>query len=297
MIKKYFYRAFFKTNWKLAYRKIIAVNSSILNQDVKREYIPLKLSGDCWCADPFICSENNEIYVFTEYYLKDKKKGTIAAGKYSNGQLNDMKIVLEQDYHLSYPCIFKYDSAYYMIPETADNKSIELYKARQFPYDWELVRVFKKGISCVDTTVFIQNNEMYAIGYSFEGRKRKVCSFKLDMENKTLTELDKSEDDNNGRPAGNIFSFEGMLIRPTQVYRRKYGESIELRQIISLKQGDYREKVLSEIQATDIRVYGEKRVDRIHTINRIGNMEIIDYSVDKFDLFRPVKYVLKRLLH
>lgn len=287
-------RAFYKPNWKLAVRKLNEAQNSVLDINNK-EYNMLKTSGLCWHADPFVCRENDNIYVFTECYLKDKKKGVIAAGEYINDQIVEMRIIVEQDYHMSYPCIFKYASTFYMIPETANNRTIELYKAKKFPYQWEFVKILKEGIRCVDSTVFYKDNELYILGYLLDRKINRVCLFNLDMEAQTLTAVDEVEDDNSSRPAGRIYFKDGKLIRPVQISKRKYGEGIELREIVSMDKGCFQERILLYINAHEIRVNGEKRIDRIHTVNRIDNLEIIDYSRDSFELFRPIK-LIKSLL-
>lgn len=288
-------RGFFKPNWKLAYREVTEEDVAMLRVDIKREYNVFTSNGKCWYADPFIICECNRTYVFCECYLNEKNKGVIAVGEYKNGRINGMKTIIEQDYHMSYPCIFKYESSYYMIPETSDNKTIELYQANQFPNDWRLIKTLKKDIKCVDLTVFSKDDELLVIGYILERKKNKVCVFHLDMEHQVLTTIDTIEAVNTGRGAGNICYLDGKIIRPTQICKKKYGESIAFKEIVSTRKGAYHEKVLSKLQGRDILVKGEKKIDRLHTFNRRGNVEIIDYSHDTFDLVRPVRVLLSRL--
>lgn len=295
MIIDYIKRAFYKPNWKLAFREFNKEDSAIPALKTKKEYNTYIVNGDYWCADPFVWCEGDKVYVFCECYLNEKNKGTIAVGEYKNGKIDEMRIVIEEEYHMSYPCIFKYKSSFYMIPETSDNKTIELYRSKKFPYEWELTKILKKDIKCVDSTVFIKDNEIYVIGYILGTKKNKVCIFQMNMESGKLSILDEVEDDNTGRPAGNICYVGGKLIRPTQVFRKKYGESIVFKEIVSMKKNDYYEKTFSKLQGMDVLIKGEKKIDRIHTFNRGGNIEIIDFSHDTFDLARLVKFVLTKL--
>lgn len=279
-------RAFYKPNWKLAIRESFKENDSEYNA-----YIP---EANYWCADPFIIKDGDSTYIFCEYCPSDSNKGTIAVGEYKNGAIKKMRIIIEQCYHMSYPCVFKYDSAFYMIPETAQNKTIELYKAKRFPYEWELIKVLKENIRCFDSTVFMNDDELLVIASRLDGKKNKICIFKLDMEYKTVHLINETDDDGTGRPAGNIIFANNKLIRPAQVSTRKYGESISFKEITSLK-SDYKEKTIFQMQGKDIIVKSEKKVDRIHTFNRISNVEIIDYSVDSFELSRPLKIIARKL--
>lgn len=292
----YIKRAFYKPNWKLAYRERKEENSDNLIFETKREYTTLKIEENYWYADPFAISDSGKVYVFCECFLKGKQKGVIAAGEYKNGKLNHMKIVIEQNFHMSYPCVFKYCSEYYMIPETSANKTIELYKAKKFPYEWELINILKKDIKIVDTTVFILNDEFFLIGYKPQKNKNKICLYKLNMDSKTIDLITETEDDDRGRPAGNIFYSNENIIRPAQVSTKKYGESIVFKNIISINNNDYHEEELCLLEGKDVSINGEEKIHRIHTINIAENFEIIDYSCDSLDIFKPFKILLSKLL-
>ena len=47
----------------------------------------------------------------------------------------------------------------YMIPETAGNRTIELYKCVEFPMHWELSQVLMKDVYAVDPTILKHNNK------------------------------------------------------------------------------------------------------------------------------------------
>ncbi|SDI00357.1 glucosamine inositolphosphorylceramide transferase family protein [Desulfosporosinus hippei] len=284
-------RMFSRPNWKLAVREFKNNEDLRIIDYEELVYKPLKLKGDYWCADPFICSDHNHLYVFFECYLKGKQKGVIAVGEYTDGSISGIRVIIEQDYHMSYPCVFKDKTAFYMIPETSDNRTIELYRSNDFPDGWELIKVLQEDIRCVDTTVFSYDNNLYALGYLLNSQK--ICLFNLDLSNLTLTKLEEITAID--RPAGNIINFQGRLIRPIQVSKRKYGDGIVFKEIVSLKNGHFQEHKLSGVQGQDIRVEGESKIHRVHTFNRINQVEIIDYSKDSFDLIRPVRLIKSRL--
>ena len=60
--------------------------------------------------------------------------------------------VLERDYHLSYPFLIEQDGQLLMIPETAQNGSVEVYRCIDFPLRWKLEKVLLQGVRCVDPT-------------------------------------------------------------------------------------------------------------------------------------------------
>ncbi|MDF2676345.1 MAG: hypothetical protein K0Q97_638, partial [Bacillota bacterium] len=94
----YIKRAFYKPCWKLAYRECNKENSiNLINGSNKIEFNTLNTEGNNWCADPFIVRQFDKIYVFCECFINEKNKGAIAAGEYNNGELNNMKIIIEQN--------------------------------------------------------------------------------------------------------------------------------------------------------------------------------------------------------
>jgi hypothetical protein len=295
MLTDYLKRAFYRPNWKLAIRESDDCRSLKEIIDDKKAYEAYITEKNFWCADPFIVREGSKTYIFCEYYDEKNKKGMIAAGEYRDGKLNEMKIVIEQDYHMSYPCIFKYYETFYMIPETAENKTIELYEAKEFPYVWELIETIAEDINCVDSTVFILEDELYLIGYLTGGSKNKVFISLLDIENGKLTFMDEFIDDNTGRPAGNIIFLDNRLFRPSQISKIKYGEAIAFEEILSIMKGKYNENVFMSLAKKDIHVENEKRIDRIHTFNKVENLEVIDYSHDTFELSKPVKIIASKI--
>ena len=111
-------------------------------------------------ADPFIVMEKGRYHCFFEV-LNGKSpttlKNTDEIGHAYSDNLIDWtytKIVLsreEVDHRSAYPNVFKYEGDYYMLPDTVGD--IRLYKATNFPLEWEVVTNLKKGVF-VDTNVF-----------------------------------------------------------------------------------------------------------------------------------------------
>lgn len=114
------------TDWrKIVFRKM-------------RSIVPPK---DCFYADPFVFSHKGKNYIFYEDYSFHKKKGVISAITFDGDSPKLLGTVLEEDFHLSFPYVFSHDNHTYMLPESIQNKSITLYKSKNFPFDW---------LKCVD---------------------------------------------------------------------------------------------------------------------------------------------------
>ena len=88
--------------------------------------------------------------------------GQIRAGRSKEVKdklISDLKDILVKNYHLSYPFIYKFKKNYYLIPETHENKRLEIYIAVNFPFKWKLFRTALEGKTLVDPTLIsIKNN-------------------------------------------------------------------------------------------------------------------------------------------
>ncbi|MDQ1408801.1 MAG: hypothetical protein QOJ41_536, partial [Acidobacteriaceae bacterium] len=93
-------------------------------------------------ADPFVFSNEGQKWLFVEELDYQTRKGIISCMPVTTGQEpTTPQPILVRPYHLSYPFVFRHDEAIYMLPETGGNRTVELYRARSFPFDWVLHRV------------------------------------------------------------------------------------------------------------------------------------------------------------
>jgi len=60
------------------------------------------------------------IISFLRIIVTKQKKGKLLVGELKGSDLIDIKDVLELEYHLSYPYIFKEDDEIYLMPETGE---------------------------------------------------------------------------------------------------------------------------------------------------------------------------------
>lgn len=93
-----------------------------------------------FCADPFLFARSNDnaLYLFYET-LNKKGKGVLGCyKKLPDKPWEQLGIVLEERFHLSYPQVFEEDGHIYMIPESGDcgRGVVSLYEAMDFPRGW-----------------------------------------------------------------------------------------------------------------------------------------------------------------
>jgi len=158
-------------------------------------------------ADPFLFKD----YLFFELY--DYDKGVIACRK--DGKTD---VVLTRPYHLSFPCVFEDKGDVYMIPETVQNRRLELYRAKNFPYGWELVKVIKAG--WFDDPIIHKFEDTFYL-FTTEGENNlRVFSAKNLTDDWELLWSDSSKQ---YRSAGKIFKQKDRWIRPVQDCEKRYG--------------------------------------------------------------------------
>lgn len=104
-----------------------------------------------------------------------------------------------------------------MLPETVNNRQLELYKANNFPYDWELVKVIKEG--WYDDPIMYKSDAYYI--YTTEGEN----NLKIFKATELLGDWQEvySDSSKQYRSAGKIFERDGKIIRPCQDCERGYG--------------------------------------------------------------------------
>lgn len=257
-----------------------------------KSYIKVQTPKGEWVADPFLFEENGKHFLFCEQYYNSKNKAGLSCYEIVNGEAVNGQLIIEEPYHMSYPCVFKYEDKYYMIPESSANDSIDLYEASSFPYSWTHKKTLLKGEKYVDTTVHIIGSKIYLLSYRKAKTGWLLVLFSLDIKNLKLYFVSsKYYESNIGRPAGSLFKDGDKLIRPAQLCKTKYGESILLYEVELDSDGKYDENLIDEIKVDSIDF--PFPVNRIHTINRDSKYEVVDLFKEKIDIFRAFK-IIKR---
>lgn len=292
---------------KLFYYNAYAVGIREISDDVKgmdfsqKPFHMLMPTSNEWYADSFCFDDDGVYYLFMEIMGRNGGKGTLGVASYTPGKgFSSVTEILREDFHLSYPNVFKYGNDYYMLPETNEAKQIRLYKAVEFPYKWELHKVLlDDGRRYVDTS-YSQLSESRYLLFSHDMTDRVneevdegsvIKCFCLDMENLKLTSVDWIRDAVNDRPGGNVLSIGGKSYRVLQDCSRVYGEKLKLDEIVKLDdvKCEYQEEFAGEITADRIPTNIKRKYERIHTLTRNGKLEAVDLWYSKFYLSKPLK--------
>jgi hypothetical protein len=269
-------RFFFREQWSVL---ICDKNNQILTR-----LVPEK---DRHWADPFPVFHEGRFYIFLEQQFLDKK-GILGFIEVNNDfSYSAFTPVLETNYHLSWPNVFSVKSVWYMIPETHEHKTIDLYRALHFPDKWEFHSTLIENIEAVDTALFYHRNKWWlftgtAVNHSINSSLSIFWSGAFPSGiwtplsgNPVVSGLSGS------RMAGNIFidAETGHIIRPAQRCTKEYGERVILNRIKTLDPDAYEEE-------RECTVYPERKLHAActHTYNSTNQFLVRDIKTRRFRL-------------
>ncbi len=117
-------------------------------------------AGYFW-ADPFVIEHDNRSWAFFEEYSYKDKRAHISCAEISpeGSFISPTPCLVDAHRHYSYPDIFCAGGDLFMIPETSDVGSVDLYRCEHFPDRWVRETTLLRG-RFVDTTVW-QNDELW----------------------------------------------------------------------------------------------------------------------------------------
>jgi hypothetical protein len=280
-IKK-FKAKFFKTRyncWSLFIGKGNFLESTLFKL---KPIIPPK--NEFW-ADPFLINYSKNIYVFFENYSYKTKKGKISCGRIIDDKIVDITDVLNLDYHLSYPFLFKENDNIYMIPETNENRRLEIYKCVSFPDKWELYSTAFEDEIVSDAHFYIDENDQK---WLFLNKRTQTTSVDLELYIYRVDSLKLNKIESHkqnpviinskiARNGGAIFKYNNDLIRPSQYNAEAiYGRGLNLNKISTLNLEHYKETCLHRVMPNF-----HKNLIGVHHLHQIDNMFIIDGCFSK----------------
>jgi hypothetical protein len=234
--------------------------------------------ADHWYADPFVRWHGGQHHVLCEDFVERQGKGVISTFTIAaDGTMSKPRVVLERPYHLSYPFLFDYDGQIFMMPETTNNRTLEIYRAEKFPDTW----VHHKTImddAIIDDATLVQHAGLW---WLFCGSRHWQSSswdalsiyhapspfgpFAPHQQNPVVV------DARSARPAGVMEMRDGALWRPAQDCTAGYGSGMTLCRVDELTPQTYRQTA-----AVSIKPASGSRFKGVHTLNFAAGIEVID---------------------
>lgn len=267
--------------WTLAYR---------IKDGEFRYLIP---EPDHFWADPFPLKVNGKQYIFFEDYVYSAGRAHISVIEVDqNGIVSGPTEALKLDSHLSYPFVFEWQGDYYMIPETGERNVVELYRAVNFPFEWQPVKVLVEANCPLDATVIEVDGRWWMfVNIQEEGARVNWDELHLYHSENLLGPWKPHarnpivSDVRSARPAGRLFWSNNALYRPSQDSSIRYGFATSVSRVTKLTTSEY-----NETQVLKIFPQWDNNIIGIHTLNLLDDIIVIDCLAKR----RPLSHLKLR---
>lgn len=232
--------------------------------------------GHAW-ADPFLFEHEGKVRIFFEDYSYATKRGSIACAEIAADESWGPPIPCLEDpnCHYSYPHIFRDGAEIFMIPESYESNSVDLYRCTKFPNQWRREMTLLQG-RFVDTTVW-QSEGLWWLATTSADPVPGASSLWLYYSSslggdwKFHPRNPISRDIRSNRGAGRVFRCDKSLIRPSQSGAPTYGYSFTFNEITELSTARYVERAVKTIAPEHW-----KGMAGVHTYNSGAGFEVID---------------------
>ena len=250
-----------RDQWSIAYH--FAPGADRVHDDASEVWVPsgtlyrmraLVPPADRFWADPFPLRVDGRYWVLFEELRYATGRGVIAAVELGrDGMVGEPVTVLERPYHLSYPYLFSWRGEIYMVPESAENQTVELYRATRFPYEWQPECTLLSNVRAQDASLFEYEGRWWMYVSINEAGAPPDDELHLYHADTPLGPwrahpLNPIKSDvRSSRPAGRPFVHAGSLYRPAQDCALRYGHAMRVHRVDRLDDTGYAETEVSYI--------------------------------------------------
>jgi hypothetical protein len=235
---------------------------------------------DRYWADPWVVEHDGHGYVFAEELPYATGRGRIVVlDPDDRAPLPSRTVILEEPWHLSYPCVFRWRDDYYMLPECAASGRLHLYRCREFPARWQHERTILPGVRGFDGTVLEHDGRWWLFvavahfPWTVSAHELHVF-FADDPVNGEWTPHPGNpvcRDARRSRPGGACFHLDGRLVRVGQDGSRGYGSGLRFVEVLTLTETDYEEREIAVVQP-----HWLKGMLGTHTLSLTGGYRLVD---------------------
>lgn len=240
-------------------------------------------------ADPFIWHHNGSNWLFVEEFQYARDQGrlvvmelAVSLDPVTPRPLASTLFCGDFDCHASFPHLFEMNGTVYMIPETSERRSVDLYACEHWPDRWRFERRLLFGIDAVDTMTLWSDGVWWLVTSVRSGRQNRHLEifFTDDLLTGTLqahpvnkARLYEDLRNGTGRNAGYLSKFsDGTIMRLMQKSGRYYGEGVAPMKVMDLTTEHFAEQPAESIPELPIVTPGFST----HHVSRAGNLIAYD---------------------
>lgn len=234
----------------------------------------------CFLADPFGFWRDGYLYLFVEFYDYRTRRGDIAVYVLDH-RLNviEQRTVLSEPWHLSYPVVFESEGEIWMLPEGYKSGKLTLYRATDFPWQWEKVPEFAFPCAGIDASPFFANGCWWMFYTPPAPREARTSTLMLARADRlfgpweNVSEQPIRQDKSGARMGGTPFIDEGKVVLPTQDCSRTYGGALRL---LEMPLSRLSAPLLSTGALLQAPPSATPFADGLHTLSAAGDVTLID---------------------
>jgi len=198
-------------------------------------------------ADPFMCHHGDQWYLFFEVVNHLTRKGEVGLAVSRDAlEWRYERIVLAESFHLSYPHVFEWEGAHYMIPEGSRGGGVHLYRAAAFPYGWTRVGTLLEGPRFADSSILLHRKTWWLFtDAGAEPANPVLRLYFADKPTGPWREHPSSPiraDRHFTRPGGRVVAVDGTPVRFAQDIYPLYGSSVSAFAVTKLTPTEYQEE-------------------------------------------------------
>ncbi|GGF73618.1 hypothetical protein GCM10007301_36810 [Azorhizobium oxalatiphilum] len=233
-------------------------------------------------ADPFLFETGGKTFLFFEDWDWAQHYAVISVAEVAqDGTIGPARLALDTGTHLSNPLVFAHEGEIYMIPETLARRRVEVYRAAEFPTQWDLYCLPMEDTDIVDPCVMRETRAdgsegwlMFAAALDFGGsgwdelhifRADELCG-----PWQPVGPQPALSDVRCARPGGRMWMKDGVLHRLTQNCAGGYGAGLGLYAVERLDETGYRQRPVAEVNAFDFGMNG------VHAYDATDKFEVVD---------------------
>ncbi len=225
-----------------------AVAQPVLTADSVTDVAASFVADPFWLRDPQAGARGRR-HMFFEVMNWKANKGEIGLATSEDGlRWRYEQIVLAEEFHLSYPHVLTAADGIYMVPESFQDNSVRLYRARRFPYEWDHVETLLSGGYYVDSSLFFYGDTWWLFTETGEHTDDTLRLYFADRLHGPWREHPRSPvvagDALISRPAGRVLVTPGRIIRFAQNCSVEYGADVRAIEITRLTRTEYEERPL-----------------------------------------------------
>lgn len=270
-------------------KECYAIYSGMLGAPLQRLPQPLL----AYRADPFLVAHEDRVWLFYEEFEYLRNKGRLAVCELDRmGRwVGRPTTILDLAYHLSYPHVFEHAGQFWMVPESCENGTVDLYRCARFPDRWSKQLTLLHLDACDSTLHYEQGLWwLFTAVRNPQGGERHLALFfspelvSSDWQAHPVNARQLYADVPNGsqRPAGPLIRQGERLLRPSQFSPDYYGQGSRLYEIQRLSTEEFAE---TPVAVPDL------PTARNHHISLCGNLCVVDVkeriSYSPWDRPRP----------